>query len=374
MDSRARLVCVPEGKIGNGCPTLLARQIIRDVKSCLSPFVHGLDNSSLAKKLVRSWDHVHHSPQDPLCSFDADGSNHDGHQHYKLIQAVDCTFFSLLKETPYFRFLLRKTHCNADLVINECYKIYAQTRSKLKVVWKKDGKVADIMARGTVLSGSCTKTTLGNTLRVALYWKLLLEDLGYTTNWLYEEESNGTKFDCYIHVAGDDFLMFARKSVCDRIKAEYLQHFSATKDKKHHGNGQCVEAVHIRAPDDINFCSKISYPIPGEHLRICRHPLKALSLSSYHTYSAEVGYMPAEEHTFYVGYSIFHELGGTLFKMYSRMRMDKGKRTADKYLDRMRKIGKYSLGYVATKDDVDADRHLCEKLGISWAMYTSLCI
>jgi len=25
MDSRARLVCVPEGKIGNGCPTLLAR-------------------------------------------------------------------------------------------------------------------------------------------------------------------------------------------------------------------------------------------------------------------------------------------------------------------------------------------------------------
>lgn len=78
------------------------------------------------------------------------------------------------------------------------------------------------MARGTVLSGSCTKTTLGNTLRVALYWKLLLEDLGYTTNWLYSDEREGAKYDCYIHVAGDDFLMFARRSVCERIKTHYL--------------------------------------------------------------------------------------------------------------------------------------------------------
>jgi len=108
------------------------------------------------------------------------------------------------------------------------------------------------------LSGSCTKTTLGNTLRVAMYWRMLALHLGYTTNWTYEMDDNGGMYDVYIHVAGDDVVMFARESVAAAIQARFQEHFSRDKSDRRHGNGQCVTKIDITDKYDIDFCSKVS--------------------------------------------------------------------------------------------------------------------
>lgn len=119
----------------------------------------------------------------------------------------------MLRDSGWFHHALSGYDTNVELVISECMKLYQQNQSRLKVDWKGHKVTTNVYCRGTVLSGSCTKTTLGNTLRVALYWKLLVEQLGYTTNWLKSQDQEGVMVDVYIHVAGDDVQMFARQSV-----------------------------------------------------------------------------------------------------------------------------------------------------------------
>lgn len=70
---------MPEGIIGNGLPTLLARSIIRQIKDELSFFVHGVNNVQMAQIFEKSWERVTSTSVDPIVGLCADSSNHDGH-------------------------------------------------------------------------------------------------------------------------------------------------------------------------------------------------------------------------------------------------------------------------------------------------------
>lgn len=61
--------------------------------------------------------------------------------------------------------------------------------------------------RGTTFSGSPTRTTLGNTLRVFLYWKYICARAGLTTiDWTDDTK----KKDVFVFVSGDDVVMWCR--------------------------------------------------------------------------------------------------------------------------------------------------------------------
>lgn len=75
--------------------------------------------------------------------------------------------------------------------------------SKLKVSFGKH-KRATFKIVGTTYSGSCSRTTLGNTLRVFLYWDFICSEIGLTTIRWHDQLTA----DVFLYVSGDDAVMW----------------------------------------------------------------------------------------------------------------------------------------------------------------------
>jgi hypothetical protein len=86
-------------------------------------------------------------------------------------------------------------------VIDE--SIYERT-AKLVVDWNKNLR-SKVYIRGTTFSGSAVRTTLGNTLRVILYWDFVCYNLDIAHNMFGERDKQS---DIFIFVSGDDSCMW----------------------------------------------------------------------------------------------------------------------------------------------------------------------
>jgi len=356
---RPRNVATPQGIIGNGLPTLLARDLIVRMKRYMSGFCHGKNNRMLSEHIMTHITHLLIKYEGEVVCISADGSNHDGHQHIRLMELVDFKFFDLLHEQHWLENALR-AYPTSDLssIIHNCNIIYKERTAKLTVNWKQLKTVSHFKIEGTVLSGSATKTTLGNTLRVYLYWSYLCKCCGLTYNDLYDSEvTTAHTYDVFILVSGDDVVLFCCKQHSDLLHRTYTILFSQDKAKKKFGLGQCVEKLTINPWYDIDFCSKVSYLDAKSRLIITRSPAKAIFQSNYHVYCSELGFMPSILHSYYVSECIRHELPGSLSKAYTFMRSYGYSQDPrfESYWVKAVKRGKVSNVLQLTDDDYYAD-------------------
>lgn len=81
--------------------------------------------------------------------------------------------------------------------------------------------------KGTTFSGSPTRTTLGNTLRVLLYWKFICHKARLTSVTTERDKDK----DVFIYVSGDDVVMWCRRDVAQKVIRVARLLTSETKDK-----------------------------------------------------------------------------------------------------------------------------------------------
>lgn len=387
IDSRQRLIFVPQGEAANGLLTMMQRVTLRALKKVCPSFCHSVSCVEMAEHI-----------QNQICQLEGDircictdGSNHDGHQDLELIKAVDWVFFDTLFDEGW----MRKVLSNYDVqdfnyvkqVLRRC--IY-ETVAKIKFTFQT--KEFDNLPRGlrnrkyirhityirgTTFSGSAVRTTLGNTLRVIMYWHFIAHNLGYTARLTIEDHFQA---DVFIYVSGDDQAMWSSVEKAEKIEENYLRWMSPDKDEKEHGLGQCVTEFSVRKWDDIDFCSKVSYSYDG-NLVILRDPKKILMHSSYHRFMSDLGYMPPEMHSLYVGESILHELPGELCKAYGEMRRDLGRVQMKEsgismaaYRKQLKSIYVRRKPYNITKKNLGphVDKHMARFLGLNMQQYLDI--
>jgi len=116
---------------------------------------------------------------EPLVSISTDGSNHDGHQHWSIIHCVDVYLFRNLIKRGWIQRTLKNYSYNIDCVRSVIEIPLYEKISKLKIRFDKH-KRATFKIKGTTYSGSCSRTTLGNTLRVFLYWYYICYKCGFS--------------------------------------------------------------------------------------------------------------------------------------------------------------------------------------------------
>lgn len=149
-----------------------------------------------------------------------------------LIKAVDYTFFDALFKNGWMEKTLAKYSYNREAVRSvidvPIYEEVATLKSRFNL-FKLNQKI-----RGTTFSGSPTRTTLGNTLRVFLYWKYICMRAGLS---VLEFEEDTYKKDVFIFVSGDDVVMWCRKEVSEKILRSAKRLTSTTKDPQIRGLG-----------------------------------------------------------------------------------------------------------------------------------------
>lgn len=326
LADRARLIFVPKGEAGLGLLTVMQKPLLRRLKRICPWFCHSVSCTEMAENIEKNLKRLK-NPLSSMVALCADGSNHDGHQDLSLIKAVDFRFFKELFNKGWLeRTLSKYTYDRACVRSVLDIPIFEET-AKLTTFF--EGERLNLRIRGTTFSGSPTRTTLGNTLRVFYYWSYLCSQCGLTV----VETSRCTNKDVFIYVAGDDVVMWTDRANIRSIRNMARLLFSENKNDRHHGLGQCIEAIHERPWYDIDFCSKIStlYQQGNQaSLLITRDPKKVLMHSTFHRYCAESGYMPPSVHSQYVGESILHELPGELMKRYGEYRLSHGNKLTGK--------------------------------------------
>lgn len=89
-----------------------------------------------------------------------------------------------------------------------------ETTANLHVKLKKDEAPIQMRIHGTTFSGSAVRTTLGNTLRVILYWDFVCHELNIKHDILGLEDNQ----DIFIFVSGDDNVMWSSPATADIIE------------------------------------------------------------------------------------------------------------------------------------------------------------
>lgn len=130
-------------------------------------FICGYDNERLSKRVTDDKNNlINRFGFDNVAVFTFDGSSHDSHQHFRIIDEVDKPFLENI--IPLF---LRKYGFEGQIVddiIRQCTDSSVTAMSTYEV----DGKTKilyEIDINGTTYSGHPTRTTLGNTLRTLSY-------------------------------------------------------------------------------------------------------------------------------------------------------------------------------------------------------------
>lgn len=79
---------------------------------------------------------------------------------------------------------------------------------------------------GTTFSGSPTRTTLGNTLRVFCYWSYICKCAGLS----YVTRHTDRNKDVHIYVSGDDVVLWCNERHVKKLEKTIFQLMSKTKD------------------------------------------------------------------------------------------------------------------------------------------------
>lgn len=158
-----------------------------------------------------------------VASISLDGSNHDGHQHMSLIESVDCTFFNQLYSKGWIEHALSLYPNKAPTsIIKSVLKVCTHEKvATLRCNFGEGGKSV-VKVLGTTFSGSPTRTTLGNTLRVMLYWGYYLNTVGIKWDPIDEDCTN----EAFIYVSGDDCVIWLNKAKLNQFNEDFREFWS----------------------------------------------------------------------------------------------------------------------------------------------------
>jgi len=377
FSDRARLIFVPHGEAACGLLTMMQRPLLKAIKKVMPSFCHSVSCTEMASDIQNNLKTLKWDLKDvvALC---ADGSNHDGHQHMDLIKAVDFSFFNTLFKHGWAHKTLSKYKYHGPSVHSVLKVPIYEEVAVLKSVFS--GFKLRMKILGTTFSGSPTRTTLGNTLRVFSYWSYICKQAGLSYTFLKGDINK----DVFIYVSGDDVVMWTHKNLADRIIASSDRLTSKDKSDKFYGLGQCIEKIAVTPWYDIDFCSKISFQYWVDNrpsFVILRDPRKVLTHSNFHRYCSDLAFMPAALHNEYVAESVEHEMPGELMKAYARNRRRLGKmglRSRNHlvhYTEKIKEIRKsYNIDDKIIPNDVQMDELMARKLGLTFRNYVSLTI
>jgi len=173
--------------------------VCSNIRKVVPEFIIGMNTGELEEHLQ----HVKETVEDDCVWVSWDGSSHDAHQHWSIIDLIDTRFIKgifdkvfLACEYPAYLY---------DQVYNCLTKMEVPVACYGKDANKKRKVLFEGMIKGTTFSGHSVRTTLGNTLRVISYSKFVCAIAGIPEN-AYK-----------VCVAGDDVIM--------RLQRKYLQVF-----------------------------------------------------------------------------------------------------------------------------------------------------
>jgi hypothetical protein len=244
---RSRLIFVPESPAYTGLLTVVQRNVLKIVRDYMAGFSHGDSPESLKARIAHGISKIVRA-----ISMSMDGSNHDGHQHISLIRAVDVRFWEDLFTDEFLDKIFKKYNIRAtNEEIRAIFELSTHEETATLVVKRNNKKSWALQIKGTTFSGSATRTTFGNTLRVLFYFHFYLMKLGIPSN-LFEPNE-----DSFILVSGDDVVLWLDEKWVNTFETGIYNLVSKEKRGKI-GLGQCVEAVHKGCWHSFDFCSKTS--------------------------------------------------------------------------------------------------------------------
>jgi len=116
---------------------MMLRPLLKIMKQEMPGFCHSVSCTEMAEEIQMNLKKL---PKGKLVSINTDGKNHDGHQHWSIIEAIDVFFFRKLMKTGWVPNTLRKYVYNIDNVLSViCIPLFERT-SKLKVAFSKSIK------------------------------------------------------------------------------------------------------------------------------------------------------------------------------------------------------------------------------------------
>lgn len=174
-----------------------------------------------------------------------DGSGFDRTQHQELKNMIDCRIYKHIAD--------KITHVDPKTFL--FYATPQKRKIKVQYFDKKNGlsSLGYVEARGQTFSGSAD-TTFGNTLRMSLYNRYVMEVI------------LGLKPRDYDLVSkGDDVTVFVDPKITDtRIQkaydiAFYTKKYKPTEEDQYHGLGQIAKYIKIGGISDVDFCSTTTF-------------------------------------------------------------------------------------------------------------------
>jgi hypothetical protein len=333
VSSRARLIFVPMGVAFTGLLTVLQRPIFKKIRVFIVGFCHGDNSSRLKERLIHGISLI----EDAVCIC-LDGSNHDGHQHWDLIKCVDIPFWDAYYKSSIMDQCLAYYDYDKNKIINLCKKSTHECEAELRI-HSKLGRLCTMKIKGTTFSGSATRTTLGNTLRVLLYFHFYLTKMGIPNN-LFKRNAHS-----FVMVSGDDVCLWLDRRYLSTFKEQFYNFVSRDKSSKVHGLGQCIQSYQVGKWWSFDFCSKNSILVDDEWI-ISRDQHKMLLTSSYYT-NAGLNGLSKEQWLSAMADMFRHECWGPL---------------------------RHILANTYSKTDTDGDRLRLHPYGIDCAHYGSTLV
>lgn len=174
-----------------------------------------------------------------------DGSGFDRTQHIELKQSVEMRIYKWLAEHGKIK------HVDVDTFLSQAMRedveIIAATMEKLGK-WTYFRNLGKVIKRGTVQSGNCD-TSFGNTMRMCLYNRYIVEVLMKIEKTAYD-----------LDAAGDDFCINFDMNVTNQeIQEAYAKAFVPATTMKNfegqHGLGQVLKFMKIGSIEETDFCS-----------------------------------------------------------------------------------------------------------------------
>lgn len=184
-----------------------------------------------------------------------DGSGFDRTQYAALKRYCEMRIYKYLAEAGHIYHVDEATFLAQALCETITFNVQQMGKNGKYVEFTKLGKVTKT---GTVQSGNCD-TTFGNTLRMAMYNRFIMEELLLLNDWQYD-------LDC----AGDDFATHVIPTISDNeIRWAYYTAFRPQiKGEDHtinHGLGQILKYLKIGSIETSDFCSTETFW--SEHLQ-----------------------------------------------------------------------------------------------------------
>lgn len=315
-DHVARFICAPCDDM-LGWPVWAASQMIKAVKSKTTSFVHGMN----ATEMARLFQEVAEGMLDPV-SISMDGSRHDAHQHYKIIQSVQGTFWEKnihsIQEYVDDQKITDWVHKVATNVDNQIYGyVGAPIRSNLYF---------HAFVKGTTTSGNAPQTTLGNGLNVISMfdwtWFETCQELGIPWKSITEEGS-----PCRGFVSGDDSFFLIERRYSEAFRRKICE-FTSTVKKGIKGLGQCIKTVDIREWWQVDFLSKLGFLDSGK-LVLTRSSSSLLLKSNMYTGTQRSLCEDPASHQTLVAMSVKNEAKSLLHDAVAETRFRLGKNSTN---------------------------------------------